>query len=264
MSKINLSLFCYKINVSLIVLILISSSFEYELINLNETRIQLNKAVYFISTKNYGLYNNLLFNRKEEIFCFSSRYENSMKNIRIIPIKNEENIFYFELIKLKMFIGINETKINSLALYNNQTLLKENNTKLKWKLYPINNEEFLIQSAFTNKFWRTKILLNLECSGEIQFIKNKNIINSSLIDNEYIFKIEKLYDEVIIKEQYIPIIDHEPIDILIKYRILSFCALFPDEEFIFLWGEAQLENFFKRFLMVVLKKPNFCFWVIHN
>ena len=171
MSKINLSFFCYKINVSLVVLILISSSYEYELINLNETKKQLNEAVYFISTKNYGLYNNLLFNRKEEIFCFSNRYENSMKNIRIIPIKNEESVFYFELIKLKMFIGINETKITSLALYNNQTLFNENRIKLKWKLYPINDKEFLIQSLFTNKFWRTKILLNLECSGDIKFIR---------------------------------------------------------------------------------------------
>ena len=221
MSKIILSFFCYKINVSLVVLILISSSYEYELINLNETKKQLNEAVYFISTKNYGLYNNLLFNRKEEIFCFSNRYENSMKNIRIIPIKNEESVFYFELIKLKMFIGINETKITSLALYNNKTLFNENRIKLKWKLYPINDKEFLIQSLFTNKFWRTKILLNLECSGDIKFIRNKTLINSSMIDNEYLFKIEKLYDEVKIKEQHMPIIEKEPIDILIKYIDLN-------------------------------------------
>ena len=188
---------------------------------MNETKKQLNEAVYFISTKNYGLYNNLLFNRKEEIFCFSNRYENSMKNIRIIPIKNEENVFYFELIKLKMFIGINETKITSLALYNNQTLFNENRIKLKWKLYPINDKEFLIQSLFTNKFWRTKILLNLECSGDIKFIRNKTLINSSMIDNEYLFKIEKLYDEVKIKEQHMPIIEKEPIDILIKYIDLN-------------------------------------------
>ena len=221
MSKINLSFFCYKINVHIIVLILISSSYGYELINLNETKKHLNKAVYFISTKNYGLYNNLLFNRKEEIFCFSNRYETSMKNIRIIPIKNEENIFYLELIKIRMFIGINETKITSLALYHNQTLVNENNTKLKWKLYPINDKEYLIQSVFTNKFWRTKIFLSLECSGEIKSFQNNYIINSNLINNEYKFKIEKLYDEVTIKEEHISIIEQEPIDILIKYIDLN-------------------------------------------
>ena len=222
MYKINLSFFSYKINVSILVLLLIKSSFESELINLNEEKKHFDKAVYFISTKNYGLYNNLIFNRNEEIFSFSNRYENSWKNIRIIPLKNEENVYYMELIKIRKFIGINETKITSLTLFDNQTLFNENYTKIKWKIYQINDGEFLIQSVLTKKFWKTKIYSSLDCSGEIiSMQKNQNIINSSLIDNKYKFRIEKLYDEVIIKEEHIPIIEKEPIDILIKYIDLS-------------------------------------------
>ena len=132
MRKIILSFFCYKINVAIIVLLLIKSSYENELINLDTIKTNLSSAVYYISTKNYGSYNNLMFNRKEEIFHFSNRYENSMKNIRIIQLKDERNIYLMELIKIKMFIGINETSSNYLSLYDNTTFFKENNSKLHY------------------------------------------------------------------------------------------------------------------------------------
>ena len=50
----------------------------------------------------------------------------------------------------------------------------------------------------TKKFWKTKIFLSLDCSGEIQFNNNQTLINSSLIDYTYQFQIEKLYEEAII------------------------------------------------------------------
>ena len=140
-----------------------------------------------------------------------------MKNIKLIKINNKANEYFMELLKLKKFIGINETKPDFLSIYDNETLFKKNNTKIIWKLYQINEEEFLIQNKYTKKFWKTKIFLNLDCSGEIKFIKNKNIINSSLIDRSYKFKIEKLYEELRIKEEYVPIIEKEQVDILIKY-----------------------------------------------
>ena len=217
MRKINLSFFCNKINVVLFALLLINTSCGYELINLTERTINLTSDVYYISKKMYGQYNNLYYRRNEEIFCFSSRYETSMKNIRLIKLKNGENLFFMELIKIKMFIGINETEPNFLSIYDNQTLFKKNNTKLKWKLYRINEEEYLIQNKLTKKFWKTKIFLNLDCSGELKLFNNKNIINSSSIDNSYKFKIEKLYEELRIKEEHIPIVEKEPIDILIKF-----------------------------------------------
>ena len=139
MKKIILSLFCYKINVAIIVLLLIESSYENELINLDVIKTNLSSAVYYISTKNYDLYNNLIFNRKEEIFHFSSRYENSMKSIRIIQLKDEHNIYLMELIKIKMFIGINETSSNYLSLYDNTTFFKKNNSKLHFFIIIILN-----------------------------------------------------------------------------------------------------------------------------
>ena len=220
MRKIILSIFCNKINVCIIVLLLINSSCESELINLSERKVNLTSNVYLISKKNYGQYNNLIYRRNEEIFTFTSRYENSMKNIRMIELKNEKNVYFLELIKIKMFIGINESYPNFLSIYTNQSIFTNNNTKLKWKLYKINEEEFLIQNVLTKKFWQTKIFLNLDCSGELKFIYSKNkeiLINSSLIDNSFKFKIEKLYEELLTKKEYIPIIEQEPIDVLIKY-----------------------------------------------
>ena len=217
MRKFILSIFCYKINVGLFVLILIKISFENELINLTNVKANLTSDVYYISKKLFGQYNNLYYKRNEEIFCFSKRYETSMKNIKLIKINNKANEYFMELLKLKKFIGINETKPDFLSIYDNETLFQKNNTKIIWKLYQINEEEFLIQNKYTKKFWKTKIFLNLDCSGEIKFIKNKNIINSSLIDRSYKFKIEKLYEELRIKEEYVPIIEKEQVDILIKY-----------------------------------------------
>ena len=217
MKKIILSFFCHKINVWIFVLAIIRLSSESQLINMNKQKENLTRAVYYISTKNYGLYNNLIYSRTEEIFRFSGRYENSNKNIRIIPIKNEENIYYMELVKIKMFIGINDKETNLLTIYDDQTLFNENKTKIKWKLYSINNRDYLIQNVFTKKFWKTKIFLSLDCSGEIQFNNNQTLINSSLIDYTYLFQIEKLYEEAVIKENHISIIEQEPIDILIKY-----------------------------------------------
>ena len=92
MRKIILSFFCNKINVCIIVVLLINSTYESELINLSERKVNITSNVYFISKKNYGQYNNLIYRRNEEIFTFSSRYENSMKNIRIIELKNEKNV----------------------------------------------------------------------------------------------------------------------------------------------------------------------------
>ena len=71
-----------------------------------------------------------------------------------------------------MFIGINDKETNLLTIYDDQTLFNENKTKIKWKLYSINNKDYLIQNVFTKKFWKTKIFLSLDCSGEIQFNLN--------------------------------------------------------------------------------------------
>ena len=121
-------------------------------------------------------------------------------------------MYYLELIKIKMFIGINDTEPNLLSLYTNQSVFTKNNSKLKWKIYPINEEEFLIQNILTKKFWRTKIFFNLDCSGEIEFIYNKNktkeiLIDLNSIDVSYKFKIEKLYEELLLKKEYIQIIE---------------------------------------------------------
>ena len=67
---------------------------------MNKLKENLTRAVYYISTKNYGLYNNLKYSRTEEIFRFSGRYENSNKNIRIIPITHYNYLsIYFLKIK---------------------------------------------------------------------------------------------------------------------------------------------------------------------
>jgi hypothetical protein len=147
-----------------------------------------------------------------------------MKNIRFVPIKDEEveNTYYFiEFAYSKKKIGINESDYDSVILYDNISDIQENNKKLTWQIYKI-NRNYLIQNLFSKKFLRTKGFIYLDCSGQLLLDNiTNNLINTSLIDNSLEFKITKLYEELKIKNEHKKIIENEPIDVLIKYIDLS-------------------------------------------
>ena len=214
--------FCCIINFILIKIFLILSSYKSELKFFNNIKSNLPLAVYSITSKKFGQYNNLLYrpNIEEKIY-FSSRIKGSMKNIRFIPIKKEESTYYIEFVMNRKIFGLNETSNNAITLYDNISCVERNIDIIKWRIFKIdNNSNYLIQNLFSKKFWKTKGFIYLECSGEL-IDNNSKLLNYSLIDNSFIFKIVKLYEEVEIKKKYIDIIEKEPVDILIKYIDLN-------------------------------------------
>ena len=215
--------FCYIIYILIILTIIIKSTSKCEIINLNDIQTNLKLSIYSISSRKFGQYNNLIYRPKiEQAIYFSNRITGSMKNLRFIPIKNEESTYIIEFASTRWKLGLNESECESITLYDNISNIDDNYKKLKWKIYKINNKEFIIQNLFSKKFWKTKGFIYLECSGVLNVNDtNLNLINSSLIDNSIKFKITKLYEELHIKKEHIEIIEKEPIDILIKYIDLS-------------------------------------------
>ena len=215
--NIQFLFFCYILIISLIKL-----SYKCEIINLNNLQKILQPAIYYITSKKFGQYNNLIYRKQEEeTIYFSNRNKGFFKNIRFIPIHDNESIYYIEFVKNRKKLGLNESELDSIILYNNISNIEENNLKLKWKIFNINNDSYIIQNVFSRKFWRTKGFIYLDCGEEIPYLNNTNFINDSLIDNTMTFKITKLYEELRLKNYHIDIIEKEPIDILIKYIDLS-------------------------------------------
>ena len=220
------SFFCYFINTNLIIIFSIILSCHSEVINITDIQSNLKPAIYSITSKKFGQYNNLLYRHNiEQKLYFSNRITGSMKNIRFVPINDgednyEENTYYIEFAYNKKKMGINESDYDSIILYNNISNITENNQKLKWKIYK-RNKNYIIQNSLSKKFWRTKGFIYLDCSAQLIDFNNSNYINTSLIDSSVEFKITKLYEELKIKKEHINIIENEPIDILIKYIDLS-------------------------------------------
>ena len=212
----NIIIFC------LINLFLNKSSYKCELINIDKIQSNLTEAVYSISSKKFGHYNNLIYKHNEQILLFSNKIKGWPKNIKLIPSKQEENTYYIEFEVSKKIFGLNKTEISSIVLYDNISSVGGNYEMIKWKIFEVNNNNYLIQNSFSKKFWKTRDLIYLDCSGEFENINNTSLIdNNHLINNPYTFKIVKLFEEMDIKEEHVEIIEREPVDILIKYIDLS-------------------------------------------
>ena len=212
------SFFCY-----ILILFSIEASYKCEIIKLNNIRTNLTPAIYSIKAKNFGrYYNNLVYRQNsEQTIYFSTRNIGFMKNLRFIPSKCNESTYYIEFVYKRKILGLNETDLNSIILYDNITDISHNKSLIKWKIYYIMNKDYIIQNLYTNKIWRTNKFIYLDCAGELKYINNSNYINTNSIENTLKFRIIKLYEEVRMKEEHFKIIEKEPIDVLIKYIDLS-------------------------------------------
>ena len=125
------SFFCYISNINLIILFSIIIPHNNILINI--TKFQYNNlvpAIYSITSKKFGQYNNLLYRHNiEQKLYFSNRNTGSMKNIRFIPIKDKEGghtYYYIEFTYSEKKIGINESDYDSIILYDNISEIQNN------------------------------------------------------------------------------------------------------------------------------------------
>ena len=212
------SFFCY-----ILILYLIASTHKCEIVNLNNIQTNLTPAVYSITSRSFGpYYNNLVYRRtSEQTIYFSKRNKGFMKNLRFIPSKNYQSTYYIEFVYKRKILGLNETDLNSIILYDNITEISLDRSIIRWKIYNIMNKNYIIQNMYTKKFWRTKKFIYLDCTGSLKYVNDSNFIRTDLIQNTMLFRIIKLYEEVRMKEEHVQIIEKEPIDVLIKYIDLS-------------------------------------------
>ena len=177
---------------------------KYKIFNLNnklsnKEKYEIN-GIYKISSFINGLY--FSFDKYRLILS------NKIRFFHIIKVRT--NTYYIKSRLLNMFIGINEE--NNIILYNKTQTMEQ--TKLQWNIILINDNQFIIENKFNNKFIQINNTL-IKCTNNLtQYKKTRNI---SDIDINCIFNYLKLFDIYINIDKDLKIIRREPIDLVIKY-----------------------------------------------
>ena len=132
----------------------------------------------------------------------------------IYEVEGEKpNIYIIYSRRMKKVMGVNEE--NSIVLYDKDD--KENKNKMLWKITRVKNtiNYYLIKNVFNNKY--------LICKDKFLKFSNKNdFISKGKIDEKFEFRILKLFEEQRhVKEEYLEIVEKEPIDVFMKYIDLS-------------------------------------------
>ena len=156
----------------------------------------ITKGIYTIN----NLESNYYFSFKNNIFFLS------VKPIRVRIIQKINYIYYIESIKKKKICLGNKGKI---------FFLKKNNinfSKCEWNITKKNrNNEYLIQNNYNKKYLESR-KFDLYCKHSIN-----NNERTKIIPKNFIFKIIMLYEENTFNNNFLKIIQKEPIDIVIKY-----------------------------------------------
>ena len=202
-------------------------------------------SVYLISYPNLISYvDNKKPAKFNAVFRIDSLYQNYPLIIRnnqveFSPIKGgkEEsfritetglflNSYYIASKPFNKRIGVDDK--NSLVLYDIDDI--KNQEKTIWIFIEISENNYIIQNFHNKK------CLDIDSKKETQLIKKKKVIVTiffpkciadlslnrlSSIGNKYKYSFFKLCEEVTIKPEHIPIIEKEPVDVLIKYIDLT-------------------------------------------
>ena len=168
------------------------------------------KGVYRIDS----LMNDYSFTVNNEHLILNYKKEGKEQNFRIKYFNS--NLYFIESILLNKRIGVNDKDELIFFDINDSENIKE----MLWNLIKMNNKEFFIQNNYTKKFIENDNDF-LRCSGNLtEFIKKDNLKENNISTN-FKFSFLKLYEEVELKKEYIPLIEKEPIDIVIKYIDLT-------------------------------------------
>ena len=173
--------------------------------------------IYFINLNIYITYKNKnIKNKLKGIYKITSlSYNNSfiiennitlvLSNIheyfRLINIKS--NIYFIESRSLNKNLGVNNN--NEIILYD-KDYKKLNISIISWNLIKVNENQFLIQNKFSQKYIEAKnfTLLYLNKSSIVNENDNNDIYR---IYNNFIFNFIKLFEEAEIKKKYIKLIE---------------------------------------------------------
>ena len=174
-----------------------------------------NKFTSFIqNSQNYTFY---------VIFSYSSNFFFTIKNKNIL-LSNQQTNFRLIFIKFnKFFIESRAHKRLGISSNNNIIIYeKKENPSLGyilWNIIKINNNKFLIQNEFNKKYLEVNNNI-LQCKNNYSYFYN-SMNNKTKINYHFIFNFIKVFEEGIIKKNYLRFIQKEPIDLVIKYIDLT-------------------------------------------
>jgi len=166
------------------------------------------KGIYKITSLSY----NNSFNIENNITLILS---NIYEYFRLINIKS--NIYFIESRSLNKNLGVNDN--NEIILYD-KDYKKINISIISWNLIKVNENQFLIQNKFSQKYIEAKNC-TLSCLNKLSIVNESDNNEIYRIYNNFIFNFIKLFEEAEIKKKYIKLIEKEPIDLVIKYIDLT-------------------------------------------
>ena len=172
-------------------------------------------AIFRIDSKE----NNYSLKMEKNVLLFMDVKESKEELFRITSIKDD--LYYIIYKPLNQFFGIDDK--GEIKLYNQDNKKKnEIADKIKWKFIKINDNEYSLQNLFNEKFLEMK---NKKENGKRKYYPIcTSKINTDKIDKigkAFKFSFYKICEEVHIKPEHIPLIENEPVDILIKYIDLT-------------------------------------------
>ena len=173
-------------------------------------------AIFRIDSKE----NNYSLKMEKNVLLFLDSKESKEELFRITSIKDD--LYYIIYKPLNQFSGIDDK--GEIKLYNQDNKNKnEIADKIKWKFIKINNDnEYSLQNLFNEKFLEMK---NKKENGKRKYypicISKINTDKIDKIGKAFKFSFYKICEEVHIKPEHIPLIENEPVDILIKYIDLT-------------------------------------------
>ena len=172
-------------------------------------------AIFRIDSKE----NNYSLKMEKNVLLFLDSKESKEELFRITSIKDD--LYYIIYKPLNQFFGIDDK--GEIKLYNQDNKNKnEIADKIKWKFIKINDNEYSLQNLFNEKFLEMK---NKKENGKRKYypicISKINTDKIDKIGKAFKFSFYKICEEVHIKPEHIPLIENEPVDILIKYIDLT-------------------------------------------
>ena len=128
-------------------------------------------------------------------------------------IETNSNSFYIICRNSMKIMGVDGKK-EELMLYSNFDI--ENKNLNIWKLIKLKDDLYYIKSEFNKKY-----LMFNEKEINLENL-DKNSLNNKFLNNKYVFRIIKLYEEIGKVNPYqIKMIENEPIDLFMKYIDLT-------------------------------------------
>ena len=165
-------------------------------------------AIFRIDSKE----NNYSLKIEKNTLQFVDNKEGKEELFRITSIIDD--LYHIVYKPLNQSFGIDDT--GEIKLYNHDT--NGVSEKIKWRFIKINDNEFLLQNLYNGKFLEMK---NRNAKYYPICTSSLNIDKIDEIGKTFKFSFYKICEEVHIKPEHIPLIENEPVDILIKYIDLT-------------------------------------------